>query len=124
MAATRICAVASCTRAAETSCANCGRPLCREHTVADFSHLPGGQRPYCPECDARRRELYRAARSHGWKAILWSGGGALIGSAFGLVVGILVTRDSFAHTVTTDVGFLIGLAVALFLALRRGRGSI
>lgn len=112
------CHVAGCSRAATLSCARCGAPVCDHHVVADYQYLPGGQRPYCVACDDERRQLYRAARRQGLKAILWSGSGAIVGSVLGAAVGAAVSTDSFAHTVAADVGFLLGLGVALLLALR------
>lgn len=113
------CEVEGCVETAVRHCANCGRALCRQHTVADYSHLPGGQRPYCVDCDAERRQLYQNVRTRGGRAILWSGAGAIAGSVIGYSVSALITPDSFAHTVTTDVGFVVGLAAALLVALAR-----
>jgi hypothetical protein len=112
------CHIRGCGRDGTMVCARCGQPVCDRHVVADFQYLPGGQRPYCSACDDERRQLYQAARRQGLKAILWSGGGAVVGSLLGGEVGVLLSLDSFAHTVTTDVGFVLGLAVALILAIR------
>jgi len=61
-------------------------------------------------------------RRQGLRAILWSGGGGIAGSVIGAAIGAAVFQNSFAHTVTTDVGFLLGLGVALLLAINpRGR---
>ncbi|HEX5416439.1 MAG TPA: hypothetical protein VFZ25_12290 [Chloroflexota bacterium] len=112
------CHIAGCGRDGTMVCARCGQPVCDRHVVADFQYLPGGQRPYCSACDDERRRLYQAARRQGLKAILWSGGGAVAGSLLGGEVGTLLFTDSFAHTVATDIGFVLGLAVALVLAVR------
>ncbi len=113
------CEVGACGQFATERCASCGRALCRDHTITDYSHLPGGQRPYCGACDSERRRLYQVARRKGLRAVAWSAGGATIGAVAGYVVGALATSDSFAHTVTTDVGFVVGLAAALWIAARR-----
>lgn len=114
----RLCEIAECGETATVSCVNCGRGICPRHTVADYTNLPGGQRPYCAGCDAERRRLYQAARGRGFRAILWGVGGAVVGSAGGYLIGALASPDSFTHTVTTDLGFLAGLAVALLAAVR------
>jgi hypothetical protein len=115
------CEVGRCGQNGLVDCARCGRRICARHTVADFNYLPGGQRPYCVECDAERQELYRSYRVRGLRAILFSGGGALIGSVLGYLVAALVTADSFTHSIITDVGFMVGLAVALLASLRSAR---
>jgi hypothetical protein len=111
------CEIDACGQMAVQRCAHCGRALCSGHVVEDYNYLPGGQRPYCVECDAERRQLYERIRRQGLRAIAWSGGGALAGSILGYVVGVVVTADSFTHTVTTDVGFVAGLGLALLVAL-------
>jgi hypothetical protein len=86
---------------------------CEQHAVANFNYLPGGQRPYCIDCDAEREELYQTMRRQGLRAIVWSGLGGIAGAIAGYGVGALVSSDSFVHTVSTDLGFLAGLALAL-----------
>ena len=113
------CEMGACSQVATQRCAGCGRALCHDHTVTDYTHLPGGQRPYCVDCDAQRRQLYQRARQKGLSAVAWSAGGAITGAIAGYVVGALATSDSFAHTVTTDVGFILGLIAALFIASTR-----
>ena len=116
------CNVVGCGRDATTYCERCKRPVCDRHVVSDYQHLPGGQRPYCSRCDGERQQLYQAMRRQGLKAIIWSGGGAIAGSLLGDAVGTAISSNSFAHTVVTDVGFLLGLAVALLLAINpRGK---
>lgn len=117
------CEVEACGKFATERCASCRRALCRDHTIADYAYLPGGQRPYCVECDSDRRQLYQVARRTGLRAVAWSAGGAVIGAAVGYVVGALATSNSFAHTVTTDVGFVLGLAAALSIAANRVRAN-
>jgi hypothetical protein len=119
MEASGLCDVPECGAAALERCARCDRALCQNHVVRDYSHLPGGQRPYCPECDAERRRVYRTTRTLGLRAIVWSGAGAVVGSSLGYLAGALVTAESFTHTVTTDVGFVAGLAGALIMCLKR-----
>ncbi|HUX86244.1 MAG TPA: hypothetical protein VMW65_04520 [Chloroflexota bacterium] len=111
------CQFVGCSVAAERRCARCMRQICDRHTIADYHHLPGGQRPYCLECDAERQQLYQAMRRQGLRAIVWSGIGAIIGAFLGHTAGTLLSPDSFTHTVTTDVGFLMGLGGALLGAL-------
>ncbi len=118
MARSEACAATGCAEPAVTRCANCGLPFCARHLVADFANLPGGQRPYCAACDAARRALYQRVRGQGLRAIATSAVGALGGALVGSGVGLLLSTDSFAHTVTTDLGFLVGLAVALYLTFR------
>lgn len=114
------CEVDACEEIAVQQCTNCGRALCRGHTVADYSHLPGGQRPYCTDCDAERRQVYRRVRAQGLRAIAGSAAGAVAGSAVGYLAGVVVTSASFTHTVTTDVGFIAGMSIGLVAALRLG----
>ncbi len=114
-----LCEIGTCSQVATQRCTKCGRALCPDHTVTDYTHLPGGQRPYCSDCDAERRELYQRARQKGLSAVAWSAGGAITGSIAGYIVGALATSDSFAHTVTTDVGFVLGLIAALLFASTR-----
>ena len=119
------CDVDCCGALAVQHCGHCGRALCRQHTVTDYRHLPGGQRPYCQKCDAERREIYQRVRKQGIRAIAWSMGGAIVGAIGGYLTGAAITSDSFTHTVATDVGFIAGLAVALLgvLATARPRNS-
>ena len=121
MEALEPCDVPECGAAAVERCARCGRALCQGHVVRDYSHLPGGQRPYCPQCDAERRQVYRTTRTLGLRAIVWCAAGAIVGSSIGYLVGAMVTADSFAHSVTTDVGFIVGLAGALLLSLNQAK---
>ena len=111
------CQIDRCPDAAKRHCARCERPICDRHTIADYHYLPGGQRPYCLECDAERQQLYQAMRVQGLRAIIWSGIGAIIGTFLGHTAGTLLSPDSFTHTVATDVGFLIGLGGALLGAI-------
>ena len=111
------CQIDRCPDAAKRHCAHCERPICDRHTIADYHYLPGGQRPYCLECDAERQQLYQAMRVQGLRAIIWSGIGAIIGTFLGHTAGTLLSPDSFTHTVATDVGFLIGLGAALLGAI-------
>lgn len=116
-----LCTVEQCAETAVTHCARCGQALCRRHAIADYTHLPGGQRPYCPVCDAERRRLYETVRVGAPRVILWSGIGAVLGAVVGRFIGVLATPDSFAHAITTDLGFVAGLAGALFIALESTR---
>jgi len=116
-----LCTIAQCAETAVTHCARCGQALCRRHAIADYTHLPGGQRPYCPVCDAERRRLYETVRVGAPRVILWSGIGAVLGAVVGRFIGVLATPDSFAHAITTDLGFVAGLAGALFIALESTR---
>lgn len=102
-------------------CARCGRALCRQHAIAAYQHLPGGQRPYCPECDAERRSLYEAVKPQGARAVAVSLAGAVLGAIGGYLASVAFTPDSFVHSIVTDVGFLAGLALALRWALSTGR---
>jgi hypothetical protein len=111
------CGVARCGQWASTRCVRCGRPLCAGHVVESYSYRPGGQRPFCPDCDAARERIYQSMRTQGLRAIVWSGAGAVIGSVVGHTVGDLISTNSFTHTFATDLGFLAGLGLALFGAL-------
>lgn len=115
------CEVSACHQQAVGECAHCHRALCADHTVIDYRHLPGGQRPYCLECDRERRSLYLEARRQGLRATAWSGVGAIVGAIVGYGVSVLLTPDSFTHSVTTDFGFISGLAIALSAALATNR---
>lgn len=115
------CEADSCHQPAISRCTRCGQALCAAHTVVDYRHLPGGQRPYCAECDRERRDVYAQARRQGARVTAWSAFGAIVGAIVGYGAGILLTPDSFTHTVTTDAGFLVGLAVALSVALATSR---
>ena len=117
MEAQRTCGVEACGHAAVLTCARCGTPVCEQHRIADYRRLPGGQRTYCLTCDADRRQLYQTVRSTGLRALVWSTGGAIGGSAIGFVLGHAVTSDGFAHTVTIDAGFVAGLSLALAAAV-------
>lgn len=112
------CGVSGCDREGTISCAHCDRLVCAEHAVADFTYLPGGQRPYCVDCDAERQRLYQATRFRGARLTLWSGAGAILGSIAAYLAAALVTADSFAHSIGAGAGFMVGLALALFFALR------
>ncbi|HLH72810.1 MAG TPA: hypothetical protein VKX96_05965 [Chloroflexota bacterium] len=118
---TQNCAIAGCSNVADRCCTRCRRSICVAHIVEDYHHLPGGQRPYCTECDAERQRLYQAMRRQGLRAIVWSGIGAVVGAFAGHTVGTLFSPASFTHTVATDIGFLLGLGAALFGALARAR---
>lgn len=117
------CATQGCGRTGVAICCRCGSQVCERHLVTDDQHRPGGQRPSCTTCDRERREAYQLVRRHGLRAILWSGGGAIVGALAGEGIGHLITTDSFAHTVTTDLGFVLGLSFALYLALTTTRSQ-
>ncbi|MGH2458598.1 MAG: hypothetical protein ACRDIY_06990 [Chloroflexota bacterium] len=121
MAESTRCGVDGCGAPATRRCASCGCALCRDHAIADYHHLPGGQRPYCRQCDGERRAIYRRLRVQGRRAIGWSAGGAFVGAVVGYLTVAAITPDSFSHTIGADVGFLVGLALALLVALSTAR---
>lgn len=115
------CAIPNCSETATQRCYHCQRAICSGHTIQEFLHRPGGQRPYCIECDAERQRLYQGMRTQGFPALILSCVGAVIGAMGGYGIGTLVTTNSFGHTIATDVGFLGGFGLALWGALQRSR---
>lgn len=114
-----LCEVRGCGQRSLVRCARCDRSICRQHVVADFTYLPGGQRPYCLDCDQERRTLYQAVRFAGARTLLGSGTGAVAGAALGYVGAAATISDSFTRSVVTDIGFMAGLVLGLLWSLKR-----
>lgn len=115
------CEVRGCGQRGAVRCAHCDRPICPQHVVADFNYLPGGQRPYCVDCDLARRTMYQNVRFAGARTVGWSGIGALVGSVLGYLAAAALIADSSARSVATDVGFTAGLALGLLWSLKHAK---